>query len=115
MKTYMGDFYQNCRPAVISGLLSLQFIHCLKTDQNLEAIKLIQTSELKHTPFPSVDEQGKPIALSALDLTKLFCLNKESLQNSTGQTAILASPLHVNAVCDFINKELLAYERDNTE
>ena len=104
----MSEFYQNCRPAVRSAILSLQFIAHLKAKEHLQAISLVQKSELKWEPFPSVDEKGKPILCQAQDLTKLFC--KSSLDESQND-CFLASKRHRDAVCSFTNKELLQYER----
>jgi hypothetical protein len=65
LKKYMSDFYQTCRPAVRSAILSLQFIAHLKANEHLQAITLVQKSELKWEPFPSVDKDGKPILCTA--------------------------------------------------
>ena len=77
----------------------------------MAAISLIQKSELKWEPFPSVDKLGKPILCRAEDLTRLFCQSSLDLTEASGD-CLLASSAHVDAVCAFVNKELLQYEKD---
>ena len=105
MKKYLTDFYDSCRPSVKSAIFSIQFIAYLKSKEHLQAISLIQKSELKWEPFPSVDVSGKPILCHAEDLTRLFC--KSSLDANADNDCHLASQAHVDAVCSFVNKELL--------
>ena len=49
-------------------------------------------------------ESGKPIVCRAEDLTRLFC--KSSLDE-----CFLAGKGHRDAICSFVNKELLHYEQ----
>ena len=81
MKKYLKDFYESCRPSVKSAIFSIQFINYLKKRDHLQAISLIQKSELKWEPFPSVDKSGRPILCRAEDLTRLFC--KSDLEDSS--------------------------------
>lgn len=108
IKKYMVDFYERCRPAVRSSILSLQFVRHLRASEHLQAISLVQKSELKKEPFPSVSETGKPILCCAEDLTKLFC--KSSLDEGQPE-CFLASKRHRDAVISFVNRELLQYEK----
>lgn len=116
LKKYMPEFYETCRPSVRSAIFSIQFVNYLKKKEHLPAISLIQKSELKSEPFPSVDQAGKIILCRAGDLTKLFCRSdivSDALEVSGAQSecCMLASQAHIDTVCSFVNKELLSYER----
>ena len=90
----------------------------MKRQEHIEAIKLIQTSELRKEPFPSIDGDSKLIVQSARNLTNLFCCGDLLASNTTstaGQETkvvhVLASKAHTEAIADFVNRELLAHQR----
>ena len=80
---------------------------------------LIQKSEIKKESFPSVDGDGKPVVLTAKDLTNLFCCadfttNPSSVKlgkETTRIAHVLASKHHTEAIAEFVNRELLAFQR----
>jgi len=111
MQRHMSDFYASCRPSVRSGILSLKFIAHLKASEHLKAIELIQKSELKTAPFPSCDKNGKPVLCRADDLTRLFCKSSlSSVDEDNDDDCLLVGRKHRDAVCSFVNKEMLRYE-----
>ena len=67
-------------------------------------------------PFPSIDFDSKPVVRTVKDLTKIFCcpdldFTDNRLPTDKDVSHILISKLHSNAVVEFVNCELLAYER----
>ena len=88
----------------------------MRERKHTEAIKLIQQNELQRFPFPSVDFDRKPVIRTVKDLTKIFCcpnldLTDNRLPVERDVPHILISKLHSNSVIEFVNCELLAYER----
>mmetsp|Transcript_22064 Transcript_22064/g.27117 ORF Transcript_22064/g.27117 Transcript_22064/m.27117 type:complete len:166 (+) Transcript_22064:2154-2651(+) len=108
LKRHVSDFLKICKPAVRSSILSLQFVAHLRAKEHLQAIELIQKSELKSESFVSIDETGKLVVCRGDDLTRLFCQSQLS-EGDPG--CLLVGKAHRQAVIDFVNKEMLLFER----
>ena len=105
----MSRFYKSCRPAVRTSIQSLQFINHLKAGQQKQAVELLQQSELKKYYFVSNENAnpGRKCIYKASDLSKLFCVDLNDKQ--TIEANSLLQHVHVQAVSEFVNKEIVAF------
>ena len=106
---HLSKFYKTCRPAVRTSLQSLQFIAHLKQGEQQKALEMLWNSELAKFSFVSHDSAlGRNCTLKVSDLSQLFCLG--DLENkATVEAYPVLQPAHVQAVAEFVNKELAAF------